>query len=333
MDGMMIDGISRKTKLSQLIKHPKLKKVGRYLIYGNNFSNALMKMGTLEQMTRDSWSLDSIMHGLSRLTEVAQEAGNPYFVYSPQECIGDPQKKEINLIHFPASVGEAGKKPFAIVCAGGAYTNVCSLAEGFPVAARLNELGYTAFVLTYRVGGKALMPKPLEDLAAAVRYVRKNWERFGVDAERYLITGFSAGANMVCLWGTESKGYKAYDLPKPEAMFPVYPLISVAHSYPDKLGERMSKTMFGVSRGQASGLGYDVEKSIDTAYPPCYIVCCKDDKMVPPENSVILYDKLRSQGIPVMLEQGEHGGHGFGEGIGTDAEGWVERAVRFYEGL
>ena len=31
------------------------------------------------------------------------------------------------------------------------------------------------------------------------------------------------------------------------------------------------------------------------------------------------------------MRMGEKGGHGFGEGRGTDAEGWIERAIEFYE--
>lgn len=32
-------------------------------------------------------------------------------------------------------------------------------------------------------------------------------------------------------------------------------------------------------------------------------------------------------------EIGNKGGHGFGLGLGMDVEGWLERAIRFYEGL
>lgn len=40
---------------------------------------------------------------------------------------------------------------------------------------------------------------------------------------------------------------------------------------------------------------------------------------------------LRADGREVLENQGEHGGHGFGLGIGTDVEGWVEEAAQFWE--
>ena len=61
--------------------------------------------------------------------------------------------------------------PFAVVCPGGGYSMVCSFIEGTPVARRLNGLGISAFIVYYRVRGKARYPHPQDDLARAVREV------------------------------------------------------------------------------------------------------------------------------------------------------------------
>lgn len=320
--------VSGKTKLRDLKRMSAYQYVAPYLIYGHDMSNKLMQMGTLDQMTQGAWSKESILHGLDRLAEVAVDQQCLHRVYTVEEYRGDKQKRDVSLIHFP--VQEHGK-PAVIICAGGAYTNVCSLAEGFPVAARLNELGYPAFVLTYRVGGRALMPKPLEDLASAVRYVFRHAGSLGVSSSDYIIAGFSAGANLACLWGTDNHGYRVYGLPKPLAMFPVYPLLSPAYCYPGHAAERISQTMFGMPNKASVKLDYNVDEHMSADYPPCYIVCCKDDDVVPPENSLRLKKQLEQWGIPAELEQGEKGGHGFGEGIGTDVAGWVDRAVFFAE--
>ncbi len=39
----------------------------------------------------------------------------------------------------------------------------------------------------------------------------------------------------------------------------------------------------------------------------------------------------RKEGIPVYLEIGPTGGHGFADGSGMCMEGWPERAIKFYE--
>ena len=319
--------INGNTRLKDIRRDPVFSEVGKYLIYGKGITNRLIQMGTLDQLCSRSWSKESILHGLNRLAEIAKQGSCVRYVYSQEAVRLASEKKDVNILHFPAE--SRGRRPFVLVCAGGAYTNVCSLAEGFPVAARLNELGYSAFVLTYRVGGKSLMPKPLEDVAAAIRYIRSHAAELNVDPERYVVAGFSAGANLCCLWGTKVHGYGVYNLPRPEALFPVYPLISMKMLYPTKSSAKMRETMFG----KGSGREFDLDQVLTEEYPPCYIVCCKDDTMVPPQNSQLLYTLLRERDIPAQLELADRGGHGFGEGIGTDAEGWVERAIRFYTSL
>lgn len=91
---------------------------------------------------------------------------------------------------------------------------------------------------------------------------------------------------------------------------------------------------------KAIGLGvldylekYKVSNMIDTEYPPCFIVHCKDDSTVPYENSVYLHDRLKEYGIRTQLKLGEKGEHGFGDGRGTDVEGWPEEAIKFLESL
>ncbi len=49
-----------------------------------------------------------------------------------------------------------GKKhPFAVICPGGGYGVICSFIEGTPIARKLNERGISAFIVYYRVKGKA----------------------------------------------------------------------------------------------------------------------------------------------------------------------------------
>ena len=45
--------------------------------------------------------------------------------------------------------------PFAVISAGGGFSYVGSIHEGFPLAIQLAEQGYNAFVIQYRTGGQA----------------------------------------------------------------------------------------------------------------------------------------------------------------------------------
>lgn len=67
------------------------------------------------------------------------------------------QRNEYGLKEFVIRDGK--KHPFAIVCLGGGYSMVCSFLEGVPYANRLNERGYSAFVLHYRCRKKQGIPR------------------------------------------------------------------------------------------------------------------------------------------------------------------------------
>lgn len=68
-------------------------------------------------------------------------------------------------------IRDGRKHPFALVCPGGAYEMVCSFIEGLPYVKKLNEMGYSAFVLYYRCSEKAKFPAPQDDLARALRSI------------------------------------------------------------------------------------------------------------------------------------------------------------------
>ena len=103
------------------------------------------------------------------------------------------QKKslgEVRLSIFPNDTGE--RRKYVIVCPGGGYAHCVTGQEGYPIAAKLNEMGYTAFVLEYRTGFHCGGYAPMQDLARAVKNIE---EHLGTERIRrdYAICGFSAG--------------------------------------------------------------------------------------------------------------------------------------------
>ena len=99
---------------------------------------------------------DSLLYALRKL---AENAGADQVLHID----------EISLVKFRGDP----EKPFIILAAGGAYRSVCSLEESFPAAGRFSELGYTTFCLNYHTwdGKSVLFPRPVEDLASAVKWV------------------------------------------------------------------------------------------------------------------------------------------------------------------
>lgn len=247
-----------------------------------------------------------------------------YDVYTPEEIAVEPSKASVKLLYF--GVEEAGK-PFVMLCPGGGYNSVCTVIEGLSTAQEFNGLGYPVFILNYRVGYQDLLPDPIDDVAAALRYIFANAEEFGVSTDHYAVGGFSAGGHLAAEWGTDNLGYAQYGLPKPDALFLVYPVIDLLIR---KGREAAMDRYYG---GHTSEIlsKYCVNQHLWEGYPPSFLVHCKDDTGVPPRNSIAVSEGLNGLGIPNELLLGEYGGHGFGSGRSTAVEGWTARAAAFWE--
>jgi len=61
----------------------------------------------------------------------------------------------------------------------------------------LLEAGVAVVSVQYRLSGEAVFPDAIHDVAAAVRWVRANADRYGLDAERIVGFGSSAGAYLI----------------------------------------------------------------------------------------------------------------------------------------
>ena len=217
--------------------------------------------------------------------------------------------------------------------------NVWNLTEGWPIAAQFNSYGYHAFILTYQVTGEnKLLEKDLEDFARALQLIRKDARHFHVHPELYITCGFSAGGYLISLWNTE-KGYPSFNLPKPQASFPVYPFISlklsVSGDTPDTDTEedhRHDVRLYGCSVWEAMNTAYEIPEHAE-GFPPCAFFLAAGDELVNPDHSRILAQRLESLRIPCRLEIGPEGGHGFADGSGMCMAGWTKRAVDWYESL
>jgi acetyl esterase/lipase len=183
--------------------------------------------------------------------------------------------------------------PFAVVSPGGGFSYVGSLHEGFPLAREISKGGLNAFVIRYRVGEQ----RATEDLAAATAYVIRNAGALGVGTRGYSLWGGSAGARMV--GNIALRGVSAYcggDLPRPAAVV----------------------------------IAYTGQSTYSSEFPPTFMTVSADDRIANVATVERRVQDLRKAGVEVEYRRYENAGHGFGLGVGTDAEGWVGHAVDFW---
>ena len=268
-----------------------------------------------------AWLVPPLEAGLRFLQEKAQQGPVFYHIWDEEERKADPSKEKTGISAFPVP----GKKPFFLICPGGGYSSVCSVAEGFPIAMRLNELGYSAFILQYRVGEHAKNLNPVQDLAQAVRFLNDNKNMFGITEMDYRLVGFSAGGHLAAFFSAEYQDAAAGDVPAAKGIALGYPVVTMGeYTHPG------SRELFAGENPDAETIArFSVENRITPVYPPVFMWQCDEDDTVPVENSQMLADALNRNGVRFCREMFAGSAHGWGLATGTAAEGWVDRAVAF----
>lgn len=108
-----------------------------------------------------------------------------------------------SLTVYPADARHANGAA-VIVVPGGGHRMLVAVNEGMLPAKALNRFGVTAFVLKYRLAregdaGYTIEGHAAADLRRAIRWVRANAARFGIDPYRLGVMGFSAGGELVSM--------------------------------------------------------------------------------------------------------------------------------------
>lgn len=65
----------------------------------------------------------------------------------------------------------------------------------------LAEHGFVTATIDYRLSHEAIFPAQIHDVKAAIRFLRDNHQRFGIDPERIGVWGHSAGGHLAALAG------------------------------------------------------------------------------------------------------------------------------------
>ena len=316
--------------LGEIYDAPEFREFSKYMIPDMGILNGVLKKRQIGKLMK-AWPAESIADGLNYMRDKVRE-GHRFFyrLYGETECRMDCTLKDVIMFHFPAPQDVKHAKA-VIVCAGGGYQNVCSFVEAFPIAKRINELGYHAFVLNYRTGKAAGYPNPMNDLAKCIKELLDHSEEFECDMEGYAICGFSAGGHLVASFGTEKLGWKHYRLPAPGCVILGYPVITMG-KYTHK-GSKNNLLGKGNRKNSALIEMLSVENQITETYPPTWLWQCAKDNTVPIENSRMLAEELKNHSVNYRYKTYDSTDHGWGIAANREAEGWLDEAIAFWENV
>lgn len=236
---------------------------------------------------------------------------------------GNPRQNLDILIHKDH---ETKKRPLVVFIHGGGWMEG-SKENGLDTIRAVASTGdYVAATINYRLSQEATWPAQIHDCKAAIRFLRGNADKYGIDAEHIGVMGLSAGGQLVGVLGT------CYDVSM-EGKLGSYPTISskvqcVVNFFgptdflkiygPDVPIEKIRKEKTALR--VLGNTDEEIRLNARTASPVTWIT--KDsapfltahgtkDDLVPFPQAVELDTKLREAGVESHLIAMEGAGHGF----------------------
>ena len=231
-------------------------------------------------------------------------------------ALGNAPVDQPEITPYLPPVGRANGTA-VVVLPGGGYSHLSMEKEGSEIANWLASIGVTAFVVRYRLGPTYHHPIELGDAQRAIRTVRARATEWSIDPGRVGIIGFSAGGHLASSTGTHfdagtpsSGDVVERASSRPDFMLLMYPVITMRGDSLTHMGSR--KSLLGENPDAALVRLMSSELQVTHETPPTFIAHSTDDKTVPVENALMMYQALRNAAVPVEMHIFDHGGHGFG---------------------
>ena len=193
------------------------------------------------------------------------------------------------------------------------------------------DRGYTVFAIVHGSQPKFAVPEITQDIHRAVRFIRHNAAKYGVNAEKFGITGGSAGGHLSLTMGTQGGPGKA-DAKDPvdressavqavACFFPPTDFLNYGQPGEDAVGVGILKDFkpaFGPRSDTAESrqaLGREISPIyfISSNMPPTLIIHGDADKLVPIQQAESFVKRAQEAGATAKLIVKPGKGHGWAD--------------------
>ncbi|MEW6404428.1 MAG: alpha/beta hydrolase [Chloroflexota bacterium] len=214
-------------------------------------------------------------------------------------------------VYFPSAMN--GPAPAVVYVHGGGWRSGDKRSGvGTAEFSGLNTTGFVVFALNYRLAPDYRFPAMIEDVKCAVRSIRAHAAEYNIDPDRIGAFGGSAGGHLVAMLGTTDASagfdvgqYLEYSS-RVHAVVDMFGPTDLTLQFSDEQTQRASHVFTEDQLVMASPVTY-----ITPDDPPFLILQGDKDRVVPPEQSQVLYDRLVGGGVEAQLVMVENAGHGF----------------------
>lgn len=231
-------------------------------------------------------------------------------------------------------------KPAVLILPGGGYEFTFE-GEGEPIALKLMSEGVAAFVLNYSVRPN-VFPQALAEALTAIKYIRENHCKYGINKDNISVMGFSAGGHLAGCTGTlwEHNSLSQFILDdrsdyRPDKMILAYPVLKSTGKHHDG----SFRSILAENYNEENLFEVDLPKQVKINTPPTFLWHTFEDTGVPVDSSIEFAQALLEKNIHFEMHIYPHGGHGlcldnhttwnvpFGKI--SEISRWIEDAIRF----
>ena len=202
------------------------------------------------------------------------------------------------------------RRPAILILPGGGYHGLTPY-ETEPVALYYFQKGFNAFVLRYDVLPHTY-PYPLEQAAMAMMYIRRTAEETDTLENCVAAVGFSAGGHLLgCIsvlpddHAVRNVFGEEWEKVRPDASVYCYAVV-----YDDHAENKPNDSIDNFCNGAVGREKYQYDAKVNAKCSPAFIWTTGNDRAVPVDNSVRLYQAYMSAGVPAELHIFKEGIHG-----------------------
>lgn len=237
------------------------------------------------------------------------------------------------------SAGAVSANPVVVWIHGGAWM---SGDKNHPEAVSLlTKRGYAVASINYRLTNRFTHPAQVNDCKAAIRFLRANATKYGLDPQRIGAWGMSAGGHLAALLGTSGDVKELEgELGNNEFSSRVQAVVDwcgptdlvsiAAQAKPNsKINFRAPgnpvHALMGNEAAPASYFAASPVQYISKDDPPFFIIHAKDDDVVPFEQSVEFLELAKKTGVECVGLIPSGGGHAL------SSKRYVEQSLDFFD--
>ncbi len=280
-------------------------------------------------------ALCSLGTAVAQAQKAAKIAIPENVLFEPNIEYSNPDGQHLQLDMARPKKGDGALPAVMCIHGGGFRAGTRQSYDG--LCLRLAQLGYVAVTVSYRLAPKYQFPAAIHDVKAAVRWLRANAKKYGIDPDRIGVMGGSAGGHLAQFLGVtgdvqrfEGDGGSDGQPSRVACVVNYFGPSDFTRSYSKSVDAAQVLPLWLGGNLEQAHKKHIVASPLYWVTPDAAPTLCihgTEDKYVAHEQAVWLVERLKAAGVEAELLTLEGAGHGF---RGKDAERAEQAMLAFF---